>query len=30
VEQVGPDIAKTTSFWAEALNEILAGGNKVF
>jgi predicted Zn finger-like uncharacterized protein len=30
VEQVGPDIAKTTTFWAEALNEILAGGNKVF
>src|SRR5207244_437795 len=30
VEQVGADLAKTTSFWAEALNEILAGGNKIF
>src|SRR5207253_9843236 len=30
VEQVRADLAKTTSFWAEALNEILAGGNKVF
>ncbi|PYP01652.1 MAG: hypothetical protein DMD57_13285 [Gemmatimonadetes bacterium] len=30
VEQVGADLAKTTPFWAEALNEILAGGNKVF
>ena len=30
VEQVGGEIAKTTPFWAEALNEILAGGNKVF
>src|SRR6266513_507284 len=30
VEQVGAELAKTTSFWAEALNEILAGGNKVF
>ena len=30
VEQVGAEIAKSTSFWAEALNEILAGGNKVF
>jgi len=30
VEQVGAEIAKTTPFWAEALNEILAGGNKVF
>ena len=30
VEQVGPEIAKSTSFWGEALNEILAGGNKVF
>jgi hypothetical protein len=27
---VGADLAKTTPFWAEALNEILAGGNKVF
>src|SRR5207245_6073099 len=30
VEQVGAEIAKSTSFWAEALNEILAGGNKEF
>src|SRR5207248_11678099 len=30
VEQVGAEIAKSTPFWAEALNEILAGGNKVF
>src|SRR5438477_502441 len=30
VEQVGVELAKGTSFWAEALNEILAGGNKVF
>src|SRR5947208_2057703 len=30
VEQVGAEIAKGTSFWAEALNEILAGGNKIF
>src|SRR6266513_766719 len=30
VEQVGAELAKTTPFWAEALNEILAGGNKVF
>ena len=30
VDQVGTDLAKTTPFWAEALNEILGGGNKVF
>ena len=30
VEQVGPELAKTTPFWTEALNEILAGGNKMF
>ena len=30
VEQVGADLAKATPFWSEALNEILAGGNKVF
>ena len=30
VEQVGTDLAKATPFWTEALNEILAGGNKVF
>ncbi len=30
VEQVGADLAKSTAFWGEALNEILAGGNKLF
>jgi hypothetical protein len=30
VEQVGQELAKNTPFWTEALNEILAGGNKVF
>ncbi len=30
VEQVGADLAKSTPFWTEALNEILAGGQKVF
>ncbi len=30
VEQVGMDMAKNTAFWTEALNEILAGGNKIF
>ncbi len=30
VEQVGADLARNTPFWTEALNEILAGGNKVF
>jgi hypothetical protein len=30
VEQVGKDLAQSTPFWTEALNEILAGGNKVF
>ena len=30
VEQVGGELARSTPFWAEALNEILAGGNKVF
>ncbi|HUL02094.1 MAG TPA: hypothetical protein VLV16_02555 [Gemmatimonadales bacterium] len=30
VEQVGADLAKTTTFWTEALNEILAGGAKAF
>jgi hypothetical protein len=30
VEQVGKDLAESTPFWTEALNEILAGGNKVF
>jgi len=30
VEQVGKDLAESTPFWNEALNEILAGGSKVF
>ena len=30
VEQVGRDLAQSTPFWTEALNEILAGGKKVF
>jgi len=30
VEQVGKDMADTMPFWTEALNDILAGGNKVF
>jgi hypothetical protein len=30
VEQVGKDLAESTPFWTEALNEILAGGNKIF
>jgi hypothetical protein len=30
VEQVGKDLAESTPFWTDALNEILAGGNKVF
>lgn len=30
VEQVGRELADETPFWAEALNEILAGGKKVF
>ncbi len=30
VEQIGADLAKSTPFWSEALNEILAGGNKIF
>ena len=30
VEQVGKDMADTTPFWTEALNDILAGGSKVF
>ena len=29
-EQVGKDMAETTAFWNEALNEILAGGKKIF
>jgi hypothetical protein len=30
VEQVGREMAESTPFWTEALNEILAGGNKMF
>ena len=30
VEQVGSEMANSTPFWTEALNEILAGGKKLF
>lgn len=30
VQQVGVDIANSTSFFTDALNEILAGGQKLF
>lgn len=30
VEQVGEDMATTTAFWTEALNDILAGGQQLF
>ena len=30
VEQVGKEMAQSTPFWTEALNEILAGGHKLF
>ena len=30
VEQVGQDMASSTPFWTDALNELLAGGQKVF
>ena len=30
VEQVGAEMARSTPFWTEALNEILAGGKKLF
>ena len=30
VEQVGGDMAESTPYWREALNEILAGGKSVF
>jgi len=30
VEQVGLELAQSTPFWTEALNEILAGGHKAF
>ena len=29
-EQVGAELAQGTPFWTEALNEILAGGHKLF
>ena len=29
-EQVGKEMASSTPFWTEALNEILAGGKKLF
>ena len=29
-EQVGKEMAESTPFWNEALNEILAGGKKLF
>jgi hypothetical protein len=30
VEQVGEELANSTEFFKEALNDILAGGNNVF
>jgi hypothetical protein len=30
VEQVGQEMAQSTPFWNEALNDLLAGGQKVF
>jgi hypothetical protein len=30
VDQVGQELATGTPFWTEALNEILAGGSKLF
>lgn len=30
VEQVGEEMASSTPYWTEALNEILAGGQKLF
>jgi hypothetical protein len=30
IEQVGAELAQSTPFWTEALNEILGGGHKVF
>jgi hypothetical protein len=30
VEQVGAELANSTPFFTEALNEILAGGQKIF
>ena len=30
VEQVGPEMAESTTFWVDALNDVLAKGQKVF
>ena len=30
LEQVGPDLAQSTEFWTEALNDILAAVQKLF
>lgn len=30
VEQVGPELANNTTYFTEALNEILAGGREIF
>lgn len=30
VEQVGPELANSTEYFTEALNEILAGGEQIF
>ena len=30
VDQIGEEIAKSTPYWTEALNEILAGGQQIF
>lgn len=30
VEQIGEELATSTSYWQEALNEILAGGQQIF
>ena len=30
VEQVGPDLANSTNYFTDALNEILAGGQRIF
>jgi hypothetical protein len=30
VEQVGGEMAESTSYWRDALNEILAGGQPIF
>ena len=30
VEQVGQELAESTPFWKDALNDLLAGGQKLF